>query len=172
MTEVSDFFSLFDGPALVATAQSDAGRSGCLVAFATQCSIYPPRLLVCLSVVNLTTTIASLAPALGIHVLRRDQLALASRFGEATGDDTDKLGDVAWREGLAGAHISRAIGQSVARTAAATAVRQQRVRARTQQTAVIAVVDVLALRRADGREEFLRVLLGVTTTMKSCFVII
>jgi flavin reductase (DIM6/NTAB) family NADH-FMN oxidoreductase RutF len=105
MTEVSDFFSLFDGPALVVTAQSDAGRSGCLVAFATQCSIYPPRLLVCLSVVNLTTTVASRARALGVHVLRRDQLALASLFGEETGDEIDKLSDVAWREGLAGAPI-------------------------------------------------------------------
>jgi flavin reductase (DIM6/NTAB) family NADH-FMN oxidoreductase RutF len=105
MTEVSDFFSLFDGPALVVTAQSDAGRSGCLVAFATQCSIYPPRLLVCLSELNLTTTIASRARAVGVHVLRRDQLTLASLFGEVTGDDTDKLGNVAWREGLAGAPI-------------------------------------------------------------------
>jgi flavin reductase (DIM6/NTAB) family NADH-FMN oxidoreductase RutF len=105
MTEVSDFFSLFDGPALVVTAQSDAGRSGCLVAFATQCSIYPPRLLVCLSVVNFTTTVASRARALGVHVLRRDQPDLASLFGEETGDETDKLGDVAWREGLAGAPI-------------------------------------------------------------------
>jgi flavin reductase (DIM6/NTAB) family NADH-FMN oxidoreductase RutF len=105
MTEVSDFFSLFDGPALVVTAQSDAGRSGCLVAFATQCSIYPPRLLVCLSVVNLTTTVASRARALGVHVLRRDQPHLASLFGEETGDETDKLAEVVWREGLAGAPI-------------------------------------------------------------------
>jgi flavin reductase (DIM6/NTAB) family NADH-FMN oxidoreductase RutF len=105
VTEVSDFFSLFDGPALVVTAQSDAGRSGCLVAFATQCSIYPPRLLVCLSVVNLTTTVASRARALGVHVLRPDQQELASLFGEETGDEIDKLSDVAWREGLAGAPI-------------------------------------------------------------------
>jgi flavin reductase (DIM6/NTAB) family NADH-FMN oxidoreductase RutF len=105
MTEVSDFFSLFDGPALVVTAQSDAGRSGCLVAFATQCSIYPPRLLVCLSVVNFTTTVASRARALGVHVLRRDQPDLASLFGEESGDEIDKLSDVPWREGLAGAPI-------------------------------------------------------------------
>jgi flavin reductase (DIM6/NTAB) family NADH-FMN oxidoreductase RutF len=108
MTEVSDFFSLFDGPALVVTAQSDAGSSGCLVAFATQCSIYPPRLLVCLSVVNLTATVASRARALGVHVLGRDQRDLASLFGEETGDEIDKLGEVAWREGLAGAPILEA----------------------------------------------------------------
>jgi flavin reductase (DIM6/NTAB) family NADH-FMN oxidoreductase RutF len=105
MTEVSDFFSMFNGPALVVTAQSDVGRSGCFVAFATQCSIFPPRLLVCLSAVNLTTTVASRAVALGVHVLRRDQSELASLFGEATGDQVDKLGKVAWREGLAGAPI-------------------------------------------------------------------
>jgi flavin reductase (DIM6/NTAB) family NADH-FMN oxidoreductase RutF len=105
MTEVSDFFSVFDGPALVVTAQSDAGRSGCFVAFATQCSIYPPRLLVCLSAVNLTTTIASRAEAVGVHVLRRDQAALASLFGEESGDQTDKLDQLAWREGLKGAPI-------------------------------------------------------------------
>ena len=105
MTEVSDFFSLFDGPALVVTAQSDAGRSGCLVAFATQCSIYPPRLLVCLSVVNLTTTVASRARALGVHVLRRDQQRPGVAFWRGNGDEIDKLSDVAWREGLAGAPI-------------------------------------------------------------------
>ena len=38
-------------------------------------------------------------------MLRRDQLALASLFGEETGDDTDKLANVAWREGLADAPI-------------------------------------------------------------------
>lgn len=105
MTEVSDFFSVFNGPALVVTAQSDAGRSGCFVAFATQCSIYPPRLLVCLSAVNLTTTVASRAQALGVHVLRHDQSALASLFGEESGDQTDKLDKVSWREGLTGAPI-------------------------------------------------------------------
>jgi flavin reductase (DIM6/NTAB) family NADH-FMN oxidoreductase RutF len=105
MTEVSDFFSVFDGPALVVTAQSDAGRSGCFVAFATQCSIYPPRLLVCLSVVNLTTTVASRAQALGVHVLQPDQSRLASLFGEESGDQIDKFDRVAWREGLQGAPI-------------------------------------------------------------------
>ena len=105
MTEVSDLFKVFNGPALIVTAKSDAGRSGCFVAFATQCSIYPPRLLVCLSAVNFTTTVASSARALGVHVLRRDQSALASLFGEETGDQTDKLGAVSWREGLSGAPI-------------------------------------------------------------------
>jgi flavin reductase (DIM6/NTAB) family NADH-FMN oxidoreductase RutF len=105
MTEVSDFFSLLDGPALIVTAQSDSVLSGCLVAFATQCSIYPPRMLVCLSAVNLTTTVASDARALGVHVLGKEQMDVASTFGEMSGDEADKLSRVAWHAGVAGAPI-------------------------------------------------------------------
>jgi len=38
-------------------------------------------------------------------VLRRDQSALASLFGEESGDQTNKLDQVSWREGLRGAPI-------------------------------------------------------------------
>jgi flavin reductase (DIM6/NTAB) family NADH-FMN oxidoreductase RutF len=105
MTALDEFLSAFDSPALVVTAQSEQGRSGCIAAFATQCSIYPPRLLVCLSELNKTTAIAEHAPAIGVHLLGSDQRDAASLFGELTGDDVDKLAIVRWHPGVGGAPI-------------------------------------------------------------------
>jgi len=105
MSELSDFFSLLDSPALIVTARSDSGASGCLVAFATQCSIYPQRLLVCLSALNFTTKVASTASELGVHVLGDGQFEVASLFATETGDETDKLAQVKWHAGVAGAPI-------------------------------------------------------------------
>ena len=50
--------STFDGPMFVVTARADDEQDGCLVGFTTQCSIDPPRFLVCLSEKNRTTRIA------------------------------------------------------------------------------------------------------------------
>ncbi|HEX8931084.1 MAG TPA: flavin reductase, partial [Actinomycetota bacterium] len=36
-----------DYPMLIVTAETDGERAGCLVGFATQCSIEPPRFLLC-----------------------------------------------------------------------------------------------------------------------------
>lgn len=105
MSEPSDFFSCLDSTALIVTVRSEELAAGCLVAFATQCSIYPPRLLVCLSELNLTTRIASTASALGVHVLGDDQAEVASLFGTETGNETDKLSKVRWHAGVAGAPI-------------------------------------------------------------------
>ena len=74
-------------------------RDGCLVGFATQCSIDPPRFLVCLSVKNRTTRIARNARTLVVHALRKDQRDLAELFGGETGDDVDKFASVEWQEG-------------------------------------------------------------------------
>lgn len=105
MVVPEDFFDAFDAPALIVTAQSHDERSGCLAAFATQCSIYPPRLLVCLSVLNKTTAIAEKVNALGVHQLGRDQRDLAVTFGTMTGDYVDKLAAVQSRHGASGAPI-------------------------------------------------------------------
>jgi flavin reductase (DIM6/NTAB) family NADH-FMN oxidoreductase RutF len=95
-----------DGPMFVVTAVADDGeRSGCLVGFATQCSIDPGRYLVCLSVVNHTHGVAARAGHLGVHLLPADRLDLASLFGERTGDDVDKFADDDWSEGLGGVPI-------------------------------------------------------------------
>ncbi len=91
-----------DTPMFVVTASDGNERDGCLVGFATQCSIKPPRYLVCLSVKNRTTRIARGASALAVHVLRAHQRDLAELFGAETGDDVDKLAQVAWHDGPEG----------------------------------------------------------------------
>jgi flavin reductase (DIM6/NTAB) family NADH-FMN oxidoreductase RutF len=97
----------FDSPMFVVTAFDGRERDGCLVGFATQCSIEPPRFLVCLSVKNRTTRIARAAPVLAVHALREDQRELAELFGGETADDTDvdKFASVDWSEGPEGVPV-------------------------------------------------------------------
>lgn len=90
---------------LVVTAAAGARRAGCLVGFTTQCSIDPPRYLVCLSRANHTFSVALAAEALVVHALAADQLGLARLFGEATGDEVDKFAACSWREGPFGAPV-------------------------------------------------------------------
>lgn len=91
-----------DYPMFVVTAAGGGEVSGCLAGFVTQCSIHPPRYLVCLSKENHTFPVAARATGLGLHLLGRDQHALASFFGELTGDRADKLAQVGWRRGTTG----------------------------------------------------------------------
>lgn len=94
-----------DYPMFVVTATHDGQRAGCLVGFATQVSIDPPRLLVCLSVQNHTCDVAKGADHLGVHVLDRAQFALAELFGSTTGDKVDKFARCMWEPGLHGVPI-------------------------------------------------------------------
>lgn len=48
-----------DYPMFIATTRAGDERAGCLLGFATQCSIDPPRFLVCLSDKNYTCQIAN-----------------------------------------------------------------------------------------------------------------
>src|SRR4051794_28934179 len=89
----------------VVTAFDGQERDGCLVGFATQCSIHPPRFLVCLSNKNRTTRIAVKSRRLVVHSLRADQHAFAELFGGETGDEVDKLAQVAWHEGADGVPV-------------------------------------------------------------------
>src|ERR1700704_1361448 len=95
----------FDTPMFVVTVFDGRERDGCLVGFATQCSIDPPRFLVCLSVKNRTTRIARNARTLVVHALRKGQRDLAERFGGTTGDDVDKFASVEWHEGRDGTPV-------------------------------------------------------------------
>ncbi len=98
---IAQFVSGFDGPVLLVTTAAGGERAGCLVGFATQCSIDPVRFLVCLSRTNRTFRVAARAELLGVHVLERcdaGQLALARLFGENTGDEVDKFARCAWEE--------------------------------------------------------------------------
>ena len=56
-----------DYPMLIVTTVDQEERAGCLVGFSTQCSIGPPRYLVCLSDKNRTTRVAARAVALAVH---------------------------------------------------------------------------------------------------------
>ena len=87
------------------TAAPDGETAGCLVEFATQCSILPTRFLVCISRENHTFTVASRSSCLALHLLREDQVELASLFAEETGDTVDKFGSVRWHRGKTGAPI-------------------------------------------------------------------
>jgi flavin reductase (DIM6/NTAB) family NADH-FMN oxidoreductase RutF len=80
-----------DPPMFVVTAHDGSRDAGCLVGFATQCSISPLRFLVFLSKNNLTYRVALGAAALAVHVVPKDRLDLARLFGAETGDDIDKL---------------------------------------------------------------------------------
>ena len=90
---------------LVVTAAAGDDRSGCVVGFATQCSLEPERFLVCLSRANRTYEVARAAATLGVHVLGADQVELARWFGGTTDDQVDKLAAVDWRPGDDGAPL-------------------------------------------------------------------
>jgi flavin reductase (DIM6/NTAB) family NADH-FMN oxidoreductase RutF len=92
-------------PMYVVTAASGGERDGCLVGFATQCSIHPPRFLVCLSVKNRTYRIAQTAPVLGVHLVGEGQHDLAELFGGETADAVDKLARWPWRQGPEGVPV-------------------------------------------------------------------
>ncbi|MCB5178772.1 flavin reductase family protein [Streptomyces antimicrobicus] len=98
-----------DGPLYVVTAASAGRRAGCLVGFASQCSIEPPRFVVWLSVANHTYEVARRARYLTVHLLRRDQEALARLFGGRTGDDEDKFAGIGWRPGRDGSPVLAAV---------------------------------------------------------------
>src|SRR2546423_7451190 len=94
-----------DPPMFIVTAFDGRERDGCLVGFATQCSIDPPRFLVCLSVKNRTTRIARSARTLVVHALRKEQRDLAELFGGETGDEVDKFASTELHEGPDGVPV-------------------------------------------------------------------
>jgi flavin reductase (DIM6/NTAB) family NADH-FMN oxidoreductase RutF len=84
----------------VAAAPSGDGRpAGCLVGFATQCSIDPPRFLVCLSKANRTYRCATGAGVAAVHLLGAGDRDLAALFGTETGDEVDKFERCEWFPG-------------------------------------------------------------------------
>ncbi len=100
MTTFEKIMASTDSPMLVVTTRGSSGEnSGCLVGFATQCSIDPSHFLVCLSKKNRTYKVAQRADLLVVHMLREDDKELARIFGEETGDEVDKFADVSWSPG-------------------------------------------------------------------------
>lgn len=94
-----------DYPMFVVTAAAGDRRAGCMVGFVTQCSMAPPRLLVCISVRNFTFGVASVADALIVHFLGCEDLEVARLFGEETGDQVDKFAGCRWTPGPRGAPV-------------------------------------------------------------------
>jgi flavin reductase (DIM6/NTAB) family NADH-FMN oxidoreductase RutF len=107
-SEFDAFVEGLDYPMFVVTTAAGEERAGCLVGFASQVSIDPPRMLVCLSIENRTYRVAREAKVLAVHVLDPDEHELAELFGGTSGDDTDKFARCSWRPGPSGVPLLEA----------------------------------------------------------------
>src|SRR5881397_687770 len=94
-----------DYPMFIVTAAAGGERAGCLVGFATQCSIDPPRFLVCISEKNRTFRVARDAEVMVVHLVPADADDLAQLFGSQTGDELDKFARCAWSPGPGGTPV-------------------------------------------------------------------
>ena len=117
----NELVSELDYPMFVVTTAAGGTLAGCLVGFATQCSIDPPRFLVCLSKQNRTYRVARDAGLLAVHFVPEDAPDLAEIFGGETGDRVDKFARCEWREGPGGVPLlercrNRFVGNVVERT--------------------------------------------------------
>ena len=117
--EFDRFVAGLDYPMFVVTVAHHGERSGCLVGFATQSSIDPPRMLVCVSKANHTYRVAQDADLLAVHALADDQHHLAELFGGETDDEVDKFEQCDWGEGPGGTPLlatpRRLVGRVLAR---------------------------------------------------------
>ena len=108
MDTAATFHALVGGleyPMFIVTTRAGEEPLGCLVGFATQTSIDPPRFVVCLSHENRTYRRGRDAAALGVHCVPAHAVALAELFGGETGDEVDKFAHCDWREGPEGVPI-------------------------------------------------------------------
>ena len=88
-----------DYPMWIVTAADGSRRAGCLIGFASQCSIDPLRFAVFLSKKNFTYSVARDAEYLAVHAVPKDRRDLAELFGGETGDNVDKFKRCVWRAG-------------------------------------------------------------------------
>lgn len=87
----------------ILTVAADGERSGCLMGFATQASLDPPRFLACVSRDNHTFGVAERAGYVAVHACPDEpELTLARLFGEETGDEIDKFARCEWHDGPEG----------------------------------------------------------------------
>lgn len=108
MTTTSTFHELvgqLDYSMFIVTAVAGDELAGCLVGFASQSSIDPPRFLVCLSRENRTYRVAQRSASLAVHFVPADAGDLAELFGGETTDDVDKFARCAWHRGPGGLPI-------------------------------------------------------------------
>jgi flavin reductase (DIM6/NTAB) family NADH-FMN oxidoreductase RutF len=104
--DVEAFNSLIgrlDHPMFIVTTVGAGGElSGCLIGFATQTSIHPPRFLACISEKNRTYRVAQGSTHMAVHLVPEDRGELAELFGGETGDTDDKFSECDWHEGPKG----------------------------------------------------------------------
>jgi flavin reductase (DIM6/NTAB) family NADH-FMN oxidoreductase RutF len=91
-----------DYPMFIATVATEHERAGCLIGFATQSSVHPPRFLAGLSDKNRTFRVARGAESMAIHLVPEHATELAELFGGETGDDLDKFERCEWHPGPGG----------------------------------------------------------------------
>jgi flavin reductase (DIM6/NTAB) family NADH-FMN oxidoreductase RutF len=91
--------ALLNYPMFVVTTQADDTPAGCLVGFASQTSIHPPRFMVGLSRRNHTFRIARDATHLAVHVFDHEHLDVVELFGGQTSDEVDKFDRCSWHRG-------------------------------------------------------------------------
>ena len=91
--------ALLNYPMFVVTTQANGTPAGCLVGFASQASIHPPRFLVGLSRRNHTFRTARAATHLAVHVFDHDHLDTVELFGGQTSDEINKFGRCSWHSG-------------------------------------------------------------------------
>src|SRR3954447_7295179 len=91
MTTAATFNALMgalDYPMFIVTTRVGETRAGCLVGFAGQVSIDPPRFMACLSDKNRTYRVAADgADHLVVHLVPERAVELAELFGGRTGDE-------------------------------------------------------------------------------------
>jgi flavin reductase (DIM6/NTAB) family NADH-FMN oxidoreductase RutF len=102
---VHRFISELDYPMFIVTATDGTERAGCLIGFATQCSVAPARFLVCLSDKNRTFRVARGADVLVVHLVPEHAGELAELFGSQTGDEIDKFARCSWSPGPGGTPV-------------------------------------------------------------------
>jgi flavin reductase (DIM6/NTAB) family NADH-FMN oxidoreductase RutF len=86
----------FPAPVFIVTAATEGRHSGCVVAFASEVSIDPPRFLACVSRANATFPVAMAAARLAVHAVTQAERGLAELFGGETGDEIDKFSRCEW----------------------------------------------------------------------------
>ncbi|MEV6872432.1 flavin reductase family protein [Amycolatopsis sp. NPDC051128] len=96
---------VLDYPMYIVTCADGTRAAGCLVGFAAQCSISPPRFMVWLSDKNHTREVARGAEVLAVHRLTTAQKDLARLFGGTTGFDADKFARCRWHRGPRGVPV-------------------------------------------------------------------
>jgi flavin reductase (DIM6/NTAB) family NADH-FMN oxidoreductase RutF len=102
---IGDVVARANPPLYVVTTVAAGERAGCVVGFATQASIDPPRFLVAISKANRTWHIVQDASHIAVHLFGRERMDVVDLFGGETGDEVDKFDQCAWVEGEGGLPI-------------------------------------------------------------------